>query len=415
MLRWLMPVAALMVGLTGLSVGSVQIAQGKHNDHAPHPGFLLPAAGDYLPDEIMVNGGSTRYFVTSISDGFDAAAYNAVSNWDSSLRNNGPNYLSKDVFTWNGYDNPYSNIFVWAVDSATHAAHCGAGYHGCLEDDNFPQDQENPPHWYVTARPWWAIMNADALGTDEIHKLSDTAHELGHAMMFGEHYGTSYNCDSIMGHSASGCGGNVITSPTSHDRNDFYYAYKPLDPPNPISMAINSSSSVKFSWYIGNIDNQSQMYWAKEDDTQGDIIDDGYLSRTSTYKTFSGLSNGDRWCFRANAFSDAGFSGLLPWGPNSLYGCASRNTGPSAGGPFVAVTYRGFSGLEIRVKNYSGGTRAMIVTGPGLGDNIGCSSQNKSSGGTYTCTSSVDPDEYNYLTWWATSGSTYSSGRVDYD
>jgi hypothetical protein len=70
------------------------------------------------------------------------------------------------------------------------------------------------------------------------------------------------------------------------------------------------------------------------------------------------------------------------------------------------------------VKNYTGDSshvRAVIVTGPGLGDNIGCSSQNTYDGTTYTCTSSVGPGLYSYLTWWATYNGTLTSGHVDYD
>jgi hypothetical protein len=91
---------------------------------------------------------------------------------------------------------------------------------------------------------------------------------------------------------------------------------------------------------------------------------------------------------------------------------------PSAGGPFVAVTYRGFGAVTIKVKNYSGGTRSMIVSGPGgiFGDPISaCQIQDISNNGTYTCTPSLAQGQYSYLRWWAISGSNESDGKVDYD
>jgi len=420
MLRYWTLVLFLAAGLVAVALGGMRIAQGTHSQWG-HSGYLLHST--YLPDEVMLNTtGSpcgTEYLVTSITDSFDSATSSAVTNWNNTLRDYDPNRLTKYVFHYNVADDPSScvNIRVWAVDSGTHAQQCGsAAYHGCLEDDDLP---ESPPVLVLSKRPLWVIMDAGEVTLAD-HKISDTAHEMGHALIFGEHAGTSYNCESIMGHSSTEnsqtyCSQTIVV-PTSHDRNDFYAAYKPQDSANPTSMTIDSSSKVTFDWSSAQLDNIVGFYWFRETDAPGSGIASGTVSRTTTSKQFTGIANGDRWCVRVNGYTTAGFPSLLPFSPSSRYGCVSKGTGPSAGGPFVATTHRNSSdNLRIRVKNYSGGQRAMIVTGPSLYDGIGCPNQSVANGGTYSCTSSVARGRYPNLTWWATSGSSASYGPVDFD
>lgn len=411
--------ALLLMGLASVAVSGMRIAEGLHRDWG-HPGYLLQEYESYLPDEVMVNSpGSpcgTEYLVTSISDSFDSATDYAVTNWNNALRNYDPSRLTKYVFHKNsGYDDPSPcvNIKVWGLDSATHARHCGsATAHGCLEDDNQPDDTS----FSFANRPLWAIMNEGDL-TFLPHKVSDLAHELGHALVLGEHGGTSYNCESIMGHSYGNCG-TIISSPTEHDRYDFYAAYKPQDSANPTGMQIDSSSRVTFGWSTAQTDNHTGFWWTKETDAPGSQLAYGVVARNTTsvnYLQLGSLSNGSRWCVRVNPYTEAGFPGLLPFGPSSKYGCVDRETGPSAGGPFVATTHRLPNGkVRINVKNYSSGTRYMNVTGSNLA-NIGCPWNYVARNAQYQCDRSLSVGQYTHLEWWAWTGSNVSYGRVDYD
>jgi hypothetical protein len=182
-------------------------------------------------------------------------------------------------------------------------------------------------------------------------------------------------------------------------------------------MSINSSSSVTFGWSSAQLDNIVGFYWFRETDAPGSGIDSGTVSRTTTSKQFTSVSNGDRWCVRVNGYTTAGFPSLLPFSPSSRYGCVNKGTGPAAGGPFVATTHRTSSGsLSIRVRNYSSGSRNILVTGPSL-QNIGCTEKSVASGSTYTCTSSVAQGQYSSLFWVAVISGTQnrSYGSVDYD
>jgi len=75
----------------------------------------------------------------------------------------------------------------------------GSPAHGCLLD---PWVRDVP------LATIYMYLNVFANG-DSAHKQSDLMHEMGHVLYHaGEHYGTTYNCQSIMGH----CNSPRITS-----------------------------------------------------------------------------------------------------------------------------------------------------------------------------------------------------------
>jgi len=66
---------------------------------------------------------------------------------------------------------------------------------------------------------------------------------------------------------------DFLESPSSHDKSDFFAAYKPQDAPQSITMAINSSSQTTIGWSNASLHNIARFFWQREGDTNGSLID----------------------------------------------------------------------------------------------------------------------------------------------
>lgn len=210
------------------------------------------------------------------------------------------------------------------------------------------------------------------------------------------------------------------TTPRPHDEDDFFNLYKPREAPNPTSMAINASSSVTYSWRGSSAvrHNIDLFYVVRKTDTNGSTITSSYDVYTAASKQFSSIPTPARWCVTTSGFSRAGFQGLNPWTSAADHGCISKFTGPSAGGPFLGTTHRTSSSVvRIQIRNQAGSNRYIWALGPSL-QNIGCSRQLISNGGTYTCNASLTRGQYADLFLLAETTGTpvqQSYGAIDFD
>lgn len=378
-----------------------------------HSGTLLPGTEslDLMP-EVVTNAYPTEFRVGSFTDALDSVVAAAVTDWNNALRS-APNSLTKfPLHCCFNDDAAGANVQVVGVPDAEIEAHCGAGAIACNEDDLIPGDAS----WNPFRRPLYIIVSLDRGAAVRILN-----HELGHSVsMLNEHYGPNFSCGypwavTIM--DAPQCGS---TTPQPHDEDDFFNLHKPQEVPNPISMTIDSGTAVTYRW-SGSADvrhNVDNFYIVRKTDTNGSTIDSAYQPDYTASRQYANIGIPARWCVTVSGFSSAGFQGLNPWTPPARHGCASKFTGPNAGGPFLATTHRISTGaVRIRIRNLSGGDRYVWALGPAL-QNIGCSRVRVATGGTYSCDASLSVGQYSdlfLLVETTTPPVRQSYGAIDFD
>lgn len=165
----------------------------------------------------------------------------------------------------------------------------------------------------------------------------------------------------------------------------------------------------------------SRYFTEWRNDTGGSFLGSRYdnatpeLGSITSFVPFT-LGSTARMCAHTRGVSNAGFTGGTENGPYGHYGCVTKWSGPqTSAGPFVATSHRAY-GSVIKVTNYSGSSRDIRVLGPSLQD-VGCSLQRVSNGGTYTCQAGVGFYQYPSLAVfvWNTSGTLVASGEIDFE
>ncbi|HXK34503.1 MAG TPA: hypothetical protein VNM91_10870 [Dehalococcoidia bacterium] len=409
---------AVVLTLAGVLLTVQEDTTAHHVDYTHNnPEVILPGLeSSDLPPRIVLNspGPQTEYLVTSITDSLDSATVQAITNWNTGLRNFAPNSLNKYPLHFNLHDDPNANVIVVGYDSAGFGPRCSPGNHGCVQDDLIP---DNDTSVYMYATPLYVIINLTAV-TTEAHKRGDIAHELGHLLFLNEHYtpgtgncgqGFSLAYTSVMDYWEC----DFLEGPAQHDRDDFYQAYKPQATPSGVAMAPSSSSSATLSWSNASWHNIARFRWVRLTDTAGSLVDAGDTQNKGTTSTsFGSIADGHRRCVRIHGKSDAGYQNGAELSPRSFYGCYSRVNGNA--GRFLATSHRLYGSL-IQVRNAASGTRTINVLGPQL-QGVGCSPASVPAGGTYSCQAGVGIQQYaDLFIIMSTSGGSQTLGAIDFD
>jgi len=231
---------------------------------------------------------------------------------------------------------------------------------------------------------------------DPPHRVSDMMHEMGHVLyLAGEHYRTSYNCSSIIGH----CNSPRITQVQQHDKDDFSFAYRMIDAPNATYGQLTSSSNFRHFFegrYLGGNGqtiHAEKQYWI-------DRSLSGLLGQFGTYSSvakrvdnvddttpnsvnFTDLpSVNNEWCFKmrgeTGAIANPGLS--YRWGPYSRAYCVAKY----GSRVFIASNRNDWVGL--RVWSYSGATiQNVTLTLDDANQTLVCSLGSIVNGGSPAC------------------------------
>lgn len=219
------------------------------------------------------------------------------------------------------------------------------------------------------------------------HRVSDAMHEMGHVLYYaGEHYGTSWNCSSIMGH----CNETRITTVQPHDIEDYKAAFEVREGPDAAYMTVPNISHATHSFeggYLGSwalTSHQEKAYWI-------DISTSGPNGPWATYVGLDRIVNNDdngdspgvrphswadthtyplpwpnaEWCFTVRGESGGvDVSNYYRWGPRSKAYCVSTAFTPPPGtcGTSSVITTTDRNGnVYFRVYNFSGSTISNVT------------------------------------------------------
>lgn len=322
----------------------------------------------------------------------------AVTAWNNALRST-PNSITKYPLHYNAPVDPNANIIVRFVDRATIDRQCSTNpaVKAC-NDKAFP------------LTTIWVLQSAASTRI--------VTHELGHTLWYDDYYYSNYTC--VPGYtSIMDC--EDITDPP--DEVDFQYHYEPTyqsadntypDTWTSTWSALYQIGSVNLAFPATNVD--YGYYWEKLADTGGAVLGNGYTTVNTNSKSFD-YNVGSRYCALSKIYNEVGYPGTRPWSPRSQYSCIGAAQSQNAG--FLLSTSDRFNAttttLNIRVRNFSGGTRNLGIFGYPNFDDIGCGYQMLNHLSTRECYVNVARGAYTQLAWYAWDGGLLSWGYLDFE
>jgi hypothetical protein len=355
-----------------VSMSRVPVVNAHHYDDGSHGGYLFPAAQAYEMNGTTVQGQSTQIQLQTFDSDWAGALSTSITNWNSGM---------SSTTGFNVYSSGSANINVYADTSQV----CDVGAHGCVKA-------------WSPAVPSAEIHMETAYFTFQDHRVSDLMHEMGHVIFHaGEHYPT-YDCTSIMGHSAkefsgaagycgTGLGSDVLTVVQSHDVSDYVSAYGVRETQDAIYVNMLGSATLvhyfEGGWYGGIGLTVHQEY--------ENVIDRSTSNITGGYSFYHSIgrkvSNADdstpenqsygeepgvnaEWCFKMHGHTHALASGAAnEWGPYSHRYCIAHS---GAGSGVFVTSDRNNGNANFRVWNFSGAAipNVQIRTQPSPGTQI---------------------------------------------
>lgn len=322
----------------------------------------------------------------------------AVTAWNNALRS-APNSITKYPLHYNGPADPAANIVVRFANRTTIDAECAVHPVVACNGTEYP------------VSTIWILQSA---ATTRL-----VTHELGHSLWYEDYYNSDKSCVPTY-QTVMDCDDNITDPP---DEVDFQSHYEPTYQsadntyPDTWSSSWNAvyqvgSTSVVFP--VTTVDHG--YYWEKRSDTPGSLLASGYTPLNENSKSFD-YSLGSRYCSLSKIYNEVGYPGTRPWSPRSQYSCIGAAQSQSAG--FLLSTSDRFNSsqttLNIRARNFAGGTRNVGIFGYPNFNDIGCGYQNLVHLATRECYVPLARGAYDRLAWYAWDGGLLSWGYLDFE
>lgn len=403
---------ALVVTVVGLGVNPAT-GSAHHRDERDHA-YLWPYAveggGQWIGDQMEMNARTTSgqsiplRFVSG--DGLWLSAYaKAFSNWNTAMSPITGYYVFSNETTTGYIDFTVGTSSICFTQTA----------HGCVRYWN-----PATPSGTISMNSTWFTLGS--------HRISDVMHELGHVLWnANEHYLTSNNCLSIMGHSAiegtggasgmycgTGTGSDIITAVQPHDVDDYLAAYSVRDAPDWSYPAMYGAATI-VHWFEGGYLSGNgitlHQEWLNRLDRSTAGLNGGYSyyhdgprkvanaddanPENDAYSEVPAVSG--EWCFKRYGMS-GGVTGGLGYqsGPSAKIYCIARS-GPGSG---ICVTSSRNGDAGFRVWNFSGATalNVQLRTDPPPGNQICNLGDIPNNSASFLCWSPIAGP--GYLTLW---------------